>query len=101
MSRPLKKITSSLFLLSLAALAALLTYACQWDDGIYQRYVGDRGYVEPCTGVCISSNLPKTKETCRSPEHGQEGYQWTDPKCRECQEKCVNGIVNIDSIQDK
>ena len=49
--RPLKKITSNLFLLSLAALAALLTYACQRDDGMHQRYVGDRGYVEPCTGV--------------------------------------------------
>lgn len=79
--RPLKKITSSLFLLSLAALAALLTYACQRDDGMHQRYVGDRGYVEPCTGVCISSYLPKTKETCLSSDHEQEGYQWTDPKC--------------------
>ncbi len=78
---PLKAKPSSLLLHSLAALATLLTYACQWDDGMHQRYVGDRGYVEPCKGVCISANLPKTKETCRPSGHEQAGYQWTDPKC--------------------
>ena len=73
--------TKRLLLLS-ATLATLGLQACRWDDSLYKRYVGDRGYIEPCKGMC-TIDATFSKENCNG-----DGLQWIEPSC------VIDGVVN-------
>lgn len=57
--------------------AALGVQGCSWNESEYERYVGSRGYVEKCEGICVLENIPKTKDDCEK----NSNLVWTDAIC--------------------
>lgn len=77
-------------------LLALVFQGCQWHDDMYKQYAGERGYVEPCQGFCISANIDK--ENCQ-PDPDQENkevpanpYLWLDAFCLDAQGNILKDI---------
>ena len=79
--------TRFLSLISVLVLSSLAMPGCRWHEDEYKKYVGDRGNLETCKGICTKdANL--SKEDCTG-----DGLQWIKASC------VINGSVDTNVVK--
>ncbi len=75
----------------------LAIQGCQWHADEYNQYAGDRGYIEPCVGFCISDidsqeKCQKTEEEAKNDDDDSNPYHWLKAFCLDTQGNILKDI---------